>query len=35
MNMEWDVVISKSIEDQNEDLGIFNWNFKSSNTTWG
>jgi len=33
--MEWDVVISKSIEDQNEDLGIFNWNFKSSNTHLG
>ncbi|MDC3247325.1 hypothetical protein OAU60_02830, partial [Euryarchaeota archaeon] len=33
--MEWDVIISKSIEDQNEDLGIFNWNFKSSNTHLG
>ena len=35
MIMEWDVIISKSIEDQNEDLGIFNWNFKSSNTHLG
>ena len=33
--MEWDVIISKSIEDQNEDLGIFNWNFKSSNAHLG
>ena len=35
MIMEWDVIISKSIEDQNEDLGIFNWNFKSSNVHLG
>lgn len=35
MIMQWNVIISKSIEDQNEDLGIFNWNFKGSNTCLG
>ena len=33
--MQWDVIISKSIEDLNEDLGVFNWNFKGSNTCFG
>jgi hypothetical protein len=33
--MQWNVIISKSIEDQNEDLGIFNWNFKGSNACQG
>ena len=33
--MRWDVIISKSIEDKNADLGVFNWNFEGHNIHLG
>jgi len=33
--MRWDVIISKSIEDKNADLGVFNWNFEGQNIYLG
>ena len=29
MIMRWDVIISESIEDKKDNLGVFNWNFES------
>ena len=33
--MQWDVITSKSIEDKNADLGVFNWNFEGHNIHLG